>query len=147
MRQKARGICPFWSTWSLESAYITISKVLKQFKKQRALWVVSMTTRCYELNCDISSPKFITSKYVHGEKKALKEVGKVAWGHGCILFCTTSDFRWRNYDRDYTDACQWKNMWESKWERKIIILLQTKIRDLKKIYCHFHLGLLASSSR
>lgn len=117
-RQKARGICPFWITWSLESAHITILKVLKQFKKQRALWVVSMTTRCYELICDISSPKFRTSKYVYSENEALKEVGKFAWGHGGFSSCTISDFRWRNYDRDYTDTRHQKDMWESKWRRK-----------------------------
>lgn len=77
-----------------------------------------MTTRCYELICDISSPKFRTSKYVYSENEALKEVGKFAWGHGGFSSCTISDFRWRNYDRDYTDTRHQKDMWESKWRRK-----------------------------
>lgn len=53
------------------------SKVLKQFKKQRALWVVSMTTRCYELNCGISFQNLEPQNKPVVEMRPLRRLGRL----------------------------------------------------------------------
>lgn len=52
---------------------VTISKVLKQFKKQKALWVFSMITSCYELNCGISLPNLEPQNNCMVEMRTLRK--------------------------------------------------------------------------
>lgn len=61
----------------LERMYVTISKVLKQFKKQRVLWVFSMTISCYELNCGISLPNLEPQNMCIVEVRPLRKVGRL----------------------------------------------------------------------